>query len=171
MKKLLLPLAFLLGAATGLAEDNATKLALAREAISAMKADRTLDSMSGMLRQVATQQAQLPATATPAQRAQFEAYMAKVMDLAMSEAKTMISKMDVAYAEVYSEAELKAIIAFFKSPEGESMMAKQPQVMARIMPLMQEMQQSMGPKLQALIEEFKGQMAASEAAPATPPTK
>ena len=171
MKKLLLPLILLIGAAPGFAEDNAAKLALAREAISAMQADRMFDNMSGMLKQIATQQAQLPASATPAQRQKFEAYMAKVMDLAMSEAKAMVSKMDVTYADIYSETELKAMIAFFKSPEGESMMAKQPQVMARIMPLMQEMQQSMGPKMQALVEEFKNDMQATEAAPATPPAK
>jgi hypothetical protein len=151
---------------TGFADDNAAKLALAREAIAATQIDKMFDNMTGMFKQMALQQAQLPAEATPEQHQKFEAFMGQVMDVTMEEAKAMIGRMDKVYASVYSEAELKAMIAFFKSPEGQSMISKQPQVMAQVMPLAQEMQRSLLPKIQKLAEEFK-----DELAKAAPPAK
>lgn len=155
MKKSLLLIAVLALSPAAFAQDNAAKLALAREAISAMQADKMFDGMAAQMKQMASQQMRLPATATPEQVQKAEALQGKIMDVAMNEAKAMISKMDAIYASVYSEAELKAMVAFFKSPEGQSMMAKQPQVMAQMMPLIQGMQQDLMPKIQKLVEEAK----------------
>jgi len=165
MKKLLL-LAVLALSPAAFAQDNAAKLALAREAISAMKIDQMFDGMAAQMKQGALQMVQLPDSATPEQKQKFDRYMDKVMDLSMSQVKTMIAKMDTVYASVYSETELKAMVAFFKSPEGQSMIAKQPQVMASIMPLVQGMQQELGPKMQQLTEEFKRDLEAPAATPA-----
>ncbi len=145
------------------ADDNAAKLALAREAISAMQADKMFDGMAAQMKQMAAQQTRLPASATAEQIKQAEELQGKILDLSMSEAKAMIGKMDAIYASVYSEAELKAMVAFFKSPEGQSMMSKQPQVMAQMMPLVQGMQQNLMPKIQKLVEEAR-----AAAKPATP---
>ncbi len=145
---------------------NPAKLALAREAIAAMQADKMFDGMAAQMKQMATQFSPLPADATPEQRQKAEELQGKILDLAMTEAKVMIGKMDAIYANVYSEAELQAMVSFFKSPEGQSMIAKQPQVAAQIMPLVQEMQQSLMPKMQKLIEETKATKAS--ATPATP---
>ncbi|MDQ5980644.1 MAG: uncharacterized protein QG602_3621 [Verrucomicrobiota bacterium] len=163
MKKSLLLLAVLALSPAAFAQDNAAKLALAREAISAMQADKMFDGMAAQMKQMAAQQTRLPATATPEQIKQAEELQGKILDLSMSEAKAMVGKMDAIYASVYSEAELKAMVAFFKSPEGLSMMAKQPQVMAQMMPLIQGMQQSLMPKIQKLVEDAR-----AAAKPATP---
>ncbi|RXK54763.1 DUF2059 domain-containing protein [Oleiharenicola lentus] len=163
MKKSLLLIAVLALSPAAFADDNAAKLALAREAISAMQADKMFDGMAAQMKQMAAQQTRLPASATPEQIKQAEELQGKILDLSMSEAKAMIGKMDAIYASVYSEAELKAMVAFFKSSEGQSMMAKQPQVMAQMMPLIQGMQQSLMPKIQKLVEETKA--AAKPAAP------
>ncbi len=155
MKKSLLLIAVLALSSATYADENAAKLALAREAISAMQADKMFDGMAAQMKQMATQQMRLPPTATPEQAQKFEEMQGKIMDLAMNEAKAVVGKMDAIYAAVYNEAELKAMVAFFKSPEGQSMMAKQPQVMAQMMPLVQEMQQTLMPKVQKLVEEAK----------------
>jgi uncharacterized protein len=155
MKKSLLLIAVLALSPAAFAQENAAKLALAREAISAMQADKMFDGLAAQMKQMAAQQSQIPASATPEQRQKAEELQGKIMDLSMSEAKLLITKMDAIYASVYSEAELKAMVAFFKSPEGQSMMAKQPQIMAQIMPLVQEMQQSLMPKMQKLIQEAR----------------
>lgn len=154
MKKILL-LAVLALSPAAFAQDNPAKLALAREAIAAMQADKMFDGMAAQMKQMATQFSPLPADATQEQRQKAEELQGKIMDLSMNEAKIMIGKMDAIYAIVYSEAELRAMVTFFKSSEGQSMMAKQPQVMAQIMPLMQEMQQNLMPKMQKLIQEAK----------------
>lgn len=163
MKKSLLLIAVLALSPAAFAQDNAAKLALAREAISAMQADKMLDGLTAQMKQMAAQQTRLPASATPEQVKMAEELQGKILDVSMSEAKAMVSKMDAIYASVYSEAELKAMVAFFKSPEGQSMIAKQPQVMAQMMPLVQEMQQGLMPKIQKLVEEARA--AAKPAAP------
>lgn len=157
--KLLKPLLLLLAFTSGLrAEVSDTKLALAREAIAALQADKMFDSLGPQLQQMAIQQAGLPESLTAEQRAKAEEFIGKVMELTMNESKVLITQMDIVYADVYSEEELHAIIAFFTSPEGRSMMSKQNAIMARVMPLTQEMQRRLMPQVQALIEEFKATM-------------
>lgn len=165
MKKIPFLLALLALAVSVRAEDNATKLALAREAIAAMQADKMFDTMTDQMKQMAAHFAQTSVAATPEARQKAEALQNKIMDLSMAEAKALVGKMDTIYASVYSEAELKAMVAFFKTPEGQSMIAKQPQIMAQMMPLVQQMQQGLMPKIQQLVEEAK----AVEAAPAPAP--
>jgi hypothetical protein len=104
---------------------------------------------------MATQSTPLSATATPEERQKAEALQGKIIELSMESAKGMIAKMDHIYADVYSEAELIAMKTFFTSAEGKSMLAKQPQVMAKLMPLMQEMQRELMPKMQKLMEEAR----------------
>jgi hypothetical protein len=162
MNKKLILLAVLAFVPAIFAQENAAKLGLAREAIAAMQADKMFDGMAAQMKQMAAHYAQMPGDATPEARQKSEALQSKIMDLSMSEAKSLIAKMDTVYASVYSEGELKAMVAFFKSPEGQSMIAKQPQIMAQMMPLVQEMQQGLMPKIQKLVEEAKAP------APATP---
>jgi hypothetical protein len=107
----------------------------------------------------------LPADTTPEKRKQAEELQGKIMDLSMNAAKAMIGKMDQVYADVFSEAELKAITAFYNSPEGQSMVAKQPQILTHIMPLVQDMQRELMPKIKQLVDEAQ---AAAKAAPAKP---
>jgi hypothetical protein len=155
MKITRLLLVLLAMATSAFAQDNPVKLALAREAIAAMQVDKMFDGMAAQMKQMATQMAPPSPDATPEQRKKAEELQGKIMDLSTSAAKGMIAKMDQIYADVYSEAELKAMKAFFTSPEGQSMIAKQPQVMARMMPLAQEMQRDLMPKIQQLVEEAK----------------
>ena len=146
----------MLALTTGLfAQDNAAKLALAREVIAAMHADKMVDGMADQMKQMATQMASPPSGATPEQIKKSEELLGKIMDLTMNEAKTIITKMDEIYAEVYSEADLKAMKTFFTSPDGQSMLAKQPQIMAHLMPYIEQMQENLMPKVQKLVEESK----------------
>jgi hypothetical protein len=142
---------------------DATKLALAREVIAAMHADKMIDNMTVQMKRMASQAAAsgLPADATPERRQQAEELQGRIMDLSMSMAKDLIAKMDQIYAEVYSEPELTAMKTFFTSLEGQSMLAKQPQIMQRIMPLAQQMQHDLMPKIQQLVEEAKARAEAT----------
>ena len=146
---------------------NAAKLALAREVITASQMDKMFDSMAAQMKQMFGQMTKLPADATPEQREAFTTFQGKVMDLSMGMAKDLIANTDLIYAKVYSEAELHAMKAFFLSPEGQSMIAKQPKVMALLMPIMQDMQRMLMPQIKALADEFKADMKAkAEAAKA-----
>ena len=145
------------------------KLALAHEVIAAMKAEKMFDGMAAQMKQMASQMMTTAAAGTPEQRKKAEELQGKIMDLSMSAAKEMIAKMDQVYAEVYSETELNAMKAFFTSREGQSMLAKQPQIMAHIMPLVQEMQRDLVPKIQQLVQDSKA--ADAPAAVTLPATK
>ena len=155
----------LLALATGaFAQENATKLALAREVITVMKVDKMFDAMTTQMKQMANQSMAVPPNATPEQKEKFEKFRNKVTDLSMEAAKGMVAQMDHLYADVYSEAELQAMKQFFGSPEGQSMLTKQPQVLAHMMPLMQQMQRELMPKVQALTQELEADLKASKAA-------
>ena len=145
------------------AKADPAKLALAREVIAVMKADRMFDAMSAQMKQSAAQITAVPADASPEVRQKATDLQGKIVELSMTAAKEMVAKMDQVYADVYSESELKAMKAFFSSPEGSSMLAKQPQIMAHVMPLVQDMQRDLLPKIRKLVEE------AHPAAPAPAP--
>lgn len=155
MKKTTLFLALCAFAASAFAEEASAKLTLAREVIAALQADKMIDGMLAQLKQIAGQTAAIPADATPEQRAKAEKLQSDVLELSMAAAKKMISQMDQLYAEIYSEPELQAMKAFFSSEEGRSMIAKQPQLMKRMMPMMQQMQQELMPQVQALAAAAK----------------
>ncbi len=137
------------------AQTDPAKLAVAREVITAMQLDKMFDGMAAQMKQMGTHMSPLPPDATAEQRQAASAMQAKVTDLSMSMVKGMMSKVDTIYADVYTLPELNAMKAFFLSPEGRSMNAKQPQVMAKMMPLMQEMQRDLMPKMQQLMQEAK----------------
>ena len=147
------------------------QLELAREVIKAMQLDRMFDQMVPQMQKIVAQQMDAASpNQTPAQKEAADKIMGEAMTISMDAAKDMLKKVDMIYAEVYSEAELKAMLAFFASPEGQSMLKKQPQVMQHMTPLIMEMQREMGPKMQALVKKAKADAAAEAEAAATAPT-
>ena len=171
MKKLLLLLALLALTTGALAQDNqAAKLALAHETIAAMHADKMFDSMAVQMKQMASQMSSLPPGATPEQKKKSEELQGKIMDTSMNAAKGLLTQMDQIYADVYSDSDLRAMKALFTSPEGQSMLDKQPQIMAHLMPLIQQMQHDLMPKIQQLVEQARADDAAAKA-PAAPAAK
>lgn len=167
MKKLLLLLLTPLVLAPGaVAETTPAKLALAREVITIMKADQMFDAMAAQMKKSADQMTKAPPEATPEQIKLAEALPDKIMEVTMTAAKGMLAQLDDIYADVYSEAELKAMKTFFSTPTGQSALAKQPQIVARVMPLTQQLQRELSPKIKQLIDETRTQMKAVGPAPA-----
>ncbi len=69
------------------------------------------------------------------------------------------------YADTYTEAELDGILAFYKSPAGQAMLAKTPQLTAGTMQIVHSRMGDFQPKMQALQNQYLKQMTAP-AAPA-----
>lgn len=57
------------------------------------------------------------------------------------------------YAEVYTEDELRAIVAFYKTPEGKSMLKKQSLVTLKTMEVDQKLMIAIAPEIQKITEE------------------
>lgn len=145
------------------------QLELAQKVIKATQFDRMFDQMGAQMQQIATQSMNLSGpSVTPAQKEIATKTMAEVTKLSLEAAKEMLQKVDAIYAEVYSEAELKSMLAFFESPEGKSMLQKQPQVMQRMMPLVQNMQREIMPKIQQVVEKAKAEAGTGSPAHAGP---
>lgn len=142
------------------------KVALAQQVIKATQFDKVFDQMGAQMQQMAAQSLNLSdPNQTPAQRETAMKLMGDVMKLSMESAKSVMQDVDLIYAEVYSDAELKAMLAFFDSAEGKSMIQKQPLIMQHMMPLVQNMQKDLMPKIKALVEKAKADADAAKAAP------
>jgi hypothetical protein len=155
---------FLKGDDTVVAPDPAN-LELAHQVIKDVHADKMLDQMAGQMQQIAAQSLKMnSANLTPEQKALAAKVSSQILDLSKDSAKDLLSKMDVIYAQVYSEAELKAMKAFFESPEGASMIQKQPQIMQKFMPYIQAMQRELMPKIQKITSDARAEEQAASAA-------
>jgi hypothetical protein len=149
---------------------DAAKLALARDVITAMQADKLIERMTVQMKQMAVQMSGLSPDMPADKRARAEATQGKIMELSMEMTKTLLSKMDAVYAEVFSEPELKAMKAFYSSPEGASAQLKQAEVAKRMMPLVQELQRGLMPKFQQIMADAQAEETRAAAAAVPAPT-
>ena len=166
-----LALASSLGAAeiAPLSSAAPAQIELARKVIKASQFDRMFDQMGAQMQQMAGQSMGLSNPGqTPAQKEAAMKTLGEVMKLSMDATKGLLEKMDVIYAEIYSEGELRAMLAFFDSNEGRSMLQKQPQIMQRMMPLVQGMQKDLVPQIQQIVEKAKADAAAAGTPAPTP---
>jgi uncharacterized protein len=71
-----------------------------------------------------------------------------------------------AYRDTYTQHEVDGILAFYRSPAGEAMTAKQPELMQTVMQAMQQRVAAMAPKLRELQQETVKELKATENPPA-----
>ncbi len=81
----------------------------------------------------------------------------KIIDLVAEELSWEKVKNDyiTLYAETLTEDELKAAIAFYKTPEGQAFVAKQPELMKRAMELNQKLMVKIMPRLQEMTKDMR----------------
>jgi uncharacterized protein len=130
------------------------QLALAQEVIKSMHADKMFDQISVQMQRMAAQSLKLNSpNLTEEQKASAEKVSNEVMALSIDAAKSLVDKMDVVYAQVYSTDELNAMKAFYTSAAGQSMLQKQPAIMRKMMPSITAMQRELAPKVQKIIAD------------------
>ncbi len=66
--------------------------------------------------------------------------------------------MEKIYSSVYTEEEMQGIVKFYKSPAGQKMLNKMPELMQASNSIMQDMVKNMMPKIQALQKEMIGEL-------------
>ena len=104
------------------------------------------------------------------------AFQKKLMDEVMSALGGASLKNDVAkiYSEVFTKDEMDSLSAFYGTPAGTALIAKQPEVQQKMQEVMLPRMQAMMPKIQQMARDFAADQkakaqAAQGAAPATPP--
>ncbi len=128
---------------------------LAKEMLSLIDMHKMMDQMVAQVQQI--QAAQLKGLNIPEKDQekvlQFQSKVTKKIFDAMSWDKLEPEYITL-FSTVYTVEELKAIVEFYKSPVGQSMLKKQPMLMQKTMQIAQSKIQSLLPELKKMTEDF-----------------
>jgi len=136
--------------------DEASKNAKIEEIMVLSHSDRmmtqSLDQMKNMvLAQVS--KADMPAEARQASEEMQKKMMAMIADrLSWDKAKPVFIKV---YADTFTEPEIDGILAFYKSPAGQAMLDKMPQLMQKSMAAGQQLMGDVQPEIERMMKEAK----------------
>ncbi len=145
--------------AAGAEENLAARRALAEELMTLTKVPENLEKSFAMVKKMLPKQMEQMSRMSgqtnmpPDAVSQTE----KIMDIVAAEMKWEKVKDDYIdlYAGTLTESELKAAIAFYKTPDGQSFVGKQPELMKRAMELNQKVMMKIMPRIQELTREMK----------------
>jgi hypothetical protein len=108
---------------------DAHKLALTKEYMELAQVNKMMNSMMGAMAGSMEMGADVPPEVTTAMREAIVESSAAIFPL-------MMDRLAQLYADAYSLEDLEAIVAFFKSPAGRSMTAKNEQFIAKAIPIL-----------------------------------
>jgi len=143
--------------------DDATKRQKIQEYFKLIQIDRSMQQV--MSRQIDQAQqlvrGMFPgAKFTPEQQKDMDDFLKRVLAISqesLSWQKLQPEFVDM-YASTYSEPEMDGILAFYRSPVGQEMVAKQPEILNKSQALTQEHMKEIQPKLRDAIMQFGQQM-------------
>jgi hypothetical protein len=143
----------------GARADEASKQAKVKELFALMHVDHSLDRMRGSMEQ----QVQLTAKNAPGTeqmtpekkkiQQEFVDNSMKVVDQSFSWPVLEPAYLKL-YADMYTEPELDGILAFYKSPAGQAMLTKTPELSAGVMQIVHSHMGDFQPKMQSLQELY-----------------
>jgi hypothetical protein len=148
------------------AEVDAAKQAKVQELFDAMHMDRTMEQMmttiNGMIEQT-VQTTPGVNQMTEQQRALIKDFTDKAMKLSHDALswKSLEPEYVKIYGAEYTTEEIEAITAFYKSPAGQTMLSKTPELMQASMKVVQARMVELQPQLKALQADFVAKMTAT----------
>ena len=151
--------------------DEASKRAKAEQLFILLRMDTMMDQLlSGVRKQVQQITESMPGadTATPEQKKQITEFQQRVMDTVNGKIGWKALEPDFInlYASTYTEEELDGIVAFYKSPVGQRMIEKTPELTTKSTQITQQKMTELQPVLSQMVQDFMKQMAASMGKPA-----
>jgi hypothetical protein len=158
-RKLLLLTGMLLSAgSSAIRADEASRTAKAEEFLRVSHTEQMLSqTMSAVLNQTKSgaMQQMFGVSLTPEQTKESDELQGKLLAILTSalswdKLKPIYVKL---YADTYTEQEMDGIIAFYKSPAGEAMIAKTPAIMTKANELVQQQMAAVMPEIQKLIKD------------------
>jgi uncharacterized protein len=150
----------LLGATAHAATPNDEKTKLAIELMDVTHSERNVHAMIDQIPTLMKEQMKSVATCDAAKPIveQFSADMSEKLTTTMFSDDFKVDTAAV-YAEVFTEDELRQIIAFYRTPIGEKMLARMPELMQKSMQIAQQRMASVMPEIKKLGETYGPQMA------------
>jgi hypothetical protein len=164
----------------GARADDATKRAKAEQLFTVLRMDQMMDQlMDGVMKQVEQITQSMPGTdqVTPEQKKQIADFQQRILALVNQKLgwKALEPDFITLYATTYTEEELDGILAFYKSPVGQKMLEKTPELMAKSTEITQQKMRQIQPEMNQMIQDFMKQMAGNLGKPsssnAPPPEK
>jgi hypothetical protein len=158
MKRTVLLLALVLCLPLAAHADEASRHAKAQELLSLLHMDRVMDQMmNNMLEQMSTMTKQLGGNnVKPEDQAKIDDFQKKVFQLVESQMGWKVLEPDYVdiYAKNFTDEQLDAILAFYKSPAGSALVEKLPTLTTQGMQLAQTRMAALQPQLKQMIEDF-----------------
>lgn len=150
--------------------DEASKRVKAQQLFMLLHMDQMMDQLlSGVHKQVQQITESMPGAdqATPEQKKQIADFQQRVLKLVNEKLGWKALEPDFInlYASTYTEQELDGIIAFYKSPVGQKMLEKTPELMTKSTEITQQKMREVQPQLNQMVEDFMKSMAASTGKP------
>ena len=132
--------------------DEATKSAKAEELIELTQTGQMMKMMEPMMKGMMAQANKDIPSEQRAKVGEMQEKILSMMAVRMNKAKPALAKV---YIDTYTEEELDAILTFYKSPAGKSLIQKMPEVMQRSMPVMMQMMSDLQPEIMKMMEGLK----------------
>lgn len=166
-----LAVALCLAAAPFAHADDASHRAKAEQMLQLTRTDSIMkeqlsnlqERINGMAKQQSGQ-----GSLTPAQTTLTTAYLKQVQDLTTDEVgwEKLRPAVVQSYADTFTDADLDGIIAFYKTPAGNALLTKSPEIANKTMGMVQDKIKELQPKLGQITEEYAKNMQAAAPAPA-----
>jgi uncharacterized protein len=158
--------------APSLRADDAAKRAKVEELLQVTKVNQLMDQMTQqMTTRMKTMAAQQTANrnVNPVQQKTIDDYIQQIQSITRSAVAWDKVKGPITqnYVETYTDEELDGIIAFYRSPAGQALINKSPQLMAKTMQLVQTQMTEVEPQIRQANEDFARKM--KELGPIGPP--
>ncbi len=152
--------------------DEASKRAKVEQLFTVMKIDQMSNQiLNSVRRQMTNMSRSLPdgQQMTPEQRRLLTEFQTKVLNLVQQQVswKALEPEMITLYANAYSEAEIDGLINFYKSPVGQAMLAKAPELAEKSVGISQGKLAGLQPQIQQLSQQFGEKFRAAGAPPAS----
>ncbi|MDP6038480.1 MAG: DUF2059 domain-containing protein [Candidatus Latescibacteria bacterium] len=158
MKRIILFIALGVGIIAGSAcAQDTSQLALAEKLLNSMKIQDTIEQSFAAAKQMLPAQMQKMQHQMGKSDSDPEALVKseKMMDMISQELswEKLKDQYIALYADVFTEAELKGLLAFYESPIGQKFVNKQPELTKRSMILTNRIMLKVVPKMQKMIKE------------------
>jgi hypothetical protein len=150
-------------------EKTDAKTTLAMEVLAVTNFDDLIESMRSQVAASIEQSAGI-ANQCAAAKPTFTEFGKALSDKLTQTLMSSDFKVDVAavYAETFDEDELRDIVAFYKTPLGQKLIARMPELTQKSMQISQDRIRAIAPDLQKISEEYKPRIAEASKACAAP---
>lgn len=158
--------------------DDVSKRAKVEEMLTVSKVDsiskQMLANVPDRVKQAASRQMLVATATTPAQKKITQDYLDQMGTIAQKGAswEAVHPKLVALYMQAFTEPELDGILAFYKTPPGQALIAKTPELSGKTIELLQSTVNQMEPDFKAATLAYQTNMknATSDAAPEKAPT-